>query len=663
MKRPHPFLPSHLAVFLLPFLLPFAAPAAEQKVPGPKQYPPKGIEIPAAVRSDLDTGLAQLRREIDSLRSRLRTNPKNLDLLPDVEIFHKAVEFTLADEMFHKPEEFGYAKELLKMGIERASQLSRGKPEWTAATGLNVRGYVSRLDGSVQPYGLVVPKSYKPGALKKHRLDFWFHGRGDTLSEVAFLRGRLNAKLENEFAPEDAFVLHPYGRFMNAYKFAGEVDVFEALGHAKQHYPIDEDRLCARGFSMGGAAAWHLGAHHASRWAAVNPGAGFVDVWNYQGLEAKEPKPPSYERKLFRLYDALDYAANFFNTTLVAYSGEEDKQKAAADLMEAALAAEGMKMTHIIGPKTGHKYEPNAKIEVAKLVDAAAEKGRDTKPKRIRFVTYSLRFNRMAWLALDALEEHWERTTVDAEWSGSTARLVTTNVASLTLDLPPGTAVTIDGATLKGGPGPLSFAKQGGRWARASATPTAFPPPKQHGLQGPIDDAFMEPFILVEPTGPPMGAEIGAWATAEFADAKRQWRLQFRGEPRVKKDREITPADIADSNLILFGDPKGNALIARIADKLPIKWSSAISAGGKSFPAKSHVPVLVYPNPLNPKRYVVINSGFTFAEVGGQSNSQQTPKLPDWAVIDISVPRADRLLKGVAAADFFDEQWRIPLGK
>ncbi len=128
MKRPHPFPPSHLAVFLLPFLLPFAAPAAEQKVPGPKQYPPKGIEIPAAVRSDLDTGLAQLRREIDSLRSRLRTNPKNLDLLPDVEIFHKAVEFTIADEMFHKPEEFGYAKELLKLGMERASQLSRGKP-------------------------------------------------------------------------------------------------------------------------------------------------------------------------------------------------------------------------------------------------------------------------------------------------------------------------------------------------------------------------------------------------------------------------------------------------------------------------------------------------------------------------------------------------------
>lgn len=651
---------------ILPLLLaiPLVAVAAETQSSASKQYPPKGIGIPAAVRSDLDAGLERLARDIESLRSSLRTSPKKLELLPDVIVFHKAVEFTLADEMFHKPEELTYAKELLKMGMERAEQLAKGRPEWTTATGLTVRGYVSRLDGSVQPYGLVVPKSYRAGELKKRRLDFWFHGRGDTLSEVAFLRGRLNAKLENEFAPEDAFVLHPYGRFMNAYKFAGEVDVFEALEHAKTNYPIDEDRLCARGFSMGGAAAWHLGAHHASLWAAVNPGAGFVDVWNYQGLETKEPKPPWYEKKMYALYDALNYAANFFNTTLVAYSGEEDKQKAAADLMDAAIAAEGMKMTHIIGPKTGHRYEPKAKIEVAKLVDAAAEKGRDRRPKKVRLVTYSLRFNRMAWVTADALEKHWEKASVDAELTAAGARLVTTNVTALTLDLPSGTAVSIDGISLKGGTPPLSFAKQGGRWTKATPASNTFPPAKHHALQGPIDDAFMERFVIVEPTGSPSTPEVGGWIADELDYARRQWRLQMRGEPIAKKDRDVTPSDITDANLILFGDPRSNSIIARIADKLPVRWSSStVAIGEKSFSAKSHVPVLIFPNPLNPKRYVVLNTGFTFAVVGGQSNSQQTPKLPDWAIVDTAIPRPDRLLKGVAAADFFDEQWRVPLGK
>ena len=65
------------------------------------------------------------------------------------------------------------------------------------------------------------------------------------------------------------------------------------------------------------------------------------------------------------------------NTTTVAYSGEIDKQKAAADIMALAFKREGMKLTHIIGPKTGHKYEPQAKEKVSRLVDAAVSDDRD----------------------------------------------------------------------------------------------------------------------------------------------------------------------------------------------------------------------------------------------------------------------------------------------
>jgi hypothetical protein len=59
---------------------------------------------------------------------------------------------------------------------------------------------------------------------------------------------------------------------------------------------------------------------------------------------------------------------------------------------------------------------------------------------------------------------------------------------------------------------------------------------------------------------------------------------------------------------------------------------------------------------------VVVNSGFTFAVVGGASNSQQTPKLPDWAILDLTVPRADRLTRGVADANFFNERWELTAG-
>ena len=41
----------------------------------------------------------------------------------------------------------------------------------------------------------------------------------------------------------------------------------------------------------------------------------------------------------------------------------------------------------------------------------------------------------------------------------------------------------------------------------------------------------------------------------------------------------------------------------------PIQWTpKGVTLGDRSFAADHHVPVLIYPNPLNPKRYVVLNA-------------------------------------------------------
>jgi hypothetical protein len=171
----------------------------------------------------------------------------------------------------------------------------------------------------------------------------------------------------------------------------------------------------------------------------------------------------------------------------------------------------------------------------------------------------------------------------------------------------------------------------------------------------------MDSFIFVRPTGQPMSQEIGNWTTVELSEAIFAWRRQFRGEPRVKDDTAVTEADIASNNLILWGDRSSNKLLARIADQLPIVWTAqGIKAGGNTYDAAKHVPALIYPNPLNPARYVVLNSGFTFPQFGAATNSQQTPKLPDWAILDISVPLTERVNgKGVVDANFFGEHWEI----
>ena len=325
-----------------------------------RRVPPAGIKISDENRGELQNGASELEHEIELVRGALQSKPALLELLPDVQIYQKAVSWALNYDEFFKSNEVQVARGMLKQGLERARLLRDGQAPWITATGLVARGYVSRIDGSVQPYGLVIPVSYRSGSPQKFRLDFWFHGRGETLTELDFINGR--QKSPGEFTPPNAFVLHLYGRYCNGNRFAGETDLFEALEQVRKHYPIDENRLIVRGFSLGGAACWGFATHHAGRWAAAAPGAGFSETADFLKVFQNEKVTPTwYEQKLWHLYDATDYAVNLFNCPTVAYSGEVDRQKQAADMMAKALGAEEIELTHIIGPKTAHAYHPQAR--------------------------------------------------------------------------------------------------------------------------------------------------------------------------------------------------------------------------------------------------------------------------------------------------------------
>jgi hypothetical protein len=113
-------------------------------------------------------------------------------------------------------------------------------------------------------------------------------------------------------------------------------------------------------------------------------------------------------------------------------------------------------------------------------------------------------------------------------------------------------------------------------------------------------------------------------------------------------------------NLVLWGDPASNAVLRKIADRLPIGWNEReIAVGERHFPAAQHGLVLICPNPLNPKRYVVVNSGFTFREYDYLNNARQVPRLPDWGIVDLRTPPGTQYPGKIIAADFFDETWGI----
>ena len=625
-------------------------------------------ELSQADRAELEAGVARLGQEIEALRATLKDTHHLLSLLPDVQIYYNAVRYPL---VYHEQIDPKAARKALVDGFDRAAKLRAGQSPWVTAGG--PRGYFSAIDGSVQPYLLGVPTGYQTATglekSKPFRLDFDEHGRGEDLTELRFIGGK---------APSVAgrFSVHLYGRYCCANKFAGEIDLFECLNSLKQQYPIDENRILNIGFSMGGAACWQFATHYPDVWAAASPGAGFSETREFlHNFQNENVKPAWYEQKLWHWYDCTDYAVNLFNCPTVAYSGELDGQKQAADIMEKYMAAEGLKLERIIGPKTKHAYEKNAKIELDKRLDELLAKGRDLVPAKIRFTTWMLRYNRSFWVTVGAMDREWDQAKVEAEISGNNITVTTQNVARLILDFPAGKSpfksgeklnLAIDGSKVLVETAVANDAhwgyvavKSDGKWG-GSKPGDDEGLRKRHGLQGPIDDAFMDSFLIVQPTGTASNPKAGAWAEAECKHAIEHWRKQFRGEARVKKDMEVTDTDFANHNIILFGDPASNKVLTRLADKLPIKWSDKeISFGSEKFTADHHALIAIYPNPLNPNHYVVLNSGFTFREYDYLNNARQIPKLPDYAVVDVDVPVNARTPGGVVQAGFFDERWKL----
>lgn len=573
-----------------------------------------------------DAEKQQIRAKMAELGGRLE-GLRGKPLVEDVEIYHKAARWMLRfEEEFYKPEYVGHTLSGLERGIARAQELAAGRPGWGGRQGRLSRAYRSRVDGSVQPYGLVIPDSYDGS--RPVRLDVVLHGRNATLTEASFLAAH---DAPGPVPPGQDFIqLEVFGRTNNAYRWAGETDVFEALAAVEKQYKIDPDRIVLRGFSMGGAGAWHIGLHHPDRWAAVEAGAGFTETKRY----AKQESLPAYQEAALHIYDAVDYTRNAWNVPMVGYGGEDDPQLQASRNIQEQLAREGLALPDLralflVGPKTGHRFHPDSKKESEAFLDRMVAAGRRA-PERIRFVTYTTRYNRCFGVTVGALEKQYERAEVEAR--GGEVR--TRNVARLKLDGAPG-EVTLDGQKVRGS----SWEKKERLWGPA-------PEPKGlrkvPGLQGPIDDAFRDSFLCVRPQG-------GSPALDRFAV---EWAKWMRGDLPVKDAAAVTAEDIANRHLILFGDPWNNRLTGRVVGRLPIRWTrETITAGSKRYPAADHVPVLIYPNPLNPKRYVVLNSGHTFheAEFRG-TNALLFPRLGDWAVL-----RGEQ----VVSAGWFDEAWRL----
>ncbi len=479
---------------------------------GAKVFPPT-----AEQKAEIHKKLAELSARIAALGSN-KTDPQ---LLADVQIYKKATEYILRfpDEFFGA----NYAAETitaLDTGIGRSIELENGTSSWTRKTGNVVRGFVSRIDGSVQPYGLTIPASYD--GKRPMRLDVWLHGTQQQMNEVRFLQQQAGPHETSQIPADDYIQLEPFARMNHSYKFYAETDVYEAIAAVRKHYNIDAERIVIRGHSMGGhQGSGRLALQNPTFFGAYEASAGYSETKEYAGNRLPKEGLTPYQEAALHYVDAEDYALNAFNVPGVSYGGEKDAQLRASTRLREAIVREGFQLTKespykwttkdlrllfLVGPDTGHSWHKESKAESEAFLRKALDETAGKVPNHVRFVTYTTKYNNAHFVTVELLEESYKRADVDAKRTDDLKQytVTTRNVARVRFE-GPAASFTIDGQSLKGGPNAV-FEKANGKWAVASGRPSGLR--KVHGLQGPIEDAFTDGFLVVRGTGQPWNEAV-----------------------------------------------------------------------------------------------------------------------------------------------------------
>ncbi|MCH7761605.1 hypothetical protein IIA15_09460 [candidate division TA06 bacterium] len=179
---------------------------------------------------------------------------------------------------------------------------------------------------------------------------------------------------------------------------------------------------------------------------------------------------------------------------------------------------------------------------------------------------------------------------------------------------------------------------------------------------GPIKQAYFSPFLLVYGT---QGDSLTSEVNLHHARLKSfAWWIRGNGYAEILPDTEVTPNLMETHNLILFGGPQTNWITKKIAPKLPITLKEGrVTLGKKTLDSSQLALQLIYPNPLNPKRFILLHAGTSLqvdSSLGGSirlGTLYSGAGLPDFILYDESLKRKG--WGGVLVCGFFDSHWQL----
>ncbi len=517
--------------------------------------------------------------------------------------------------------------------------------------------YIDDIDHAPQFCRCYLPLNYDPS--KKWPMVVYLHGYYENIPEYYNLWD-VNKRHESASDKQNVIFIEPHGRGNTQYLGIGDRDVMKCIEMAKQRFSVDDDKVYLMGSSMGGFGTWNVATRHPELFAAIAPIYGGGDYHVFISKENIE-RMSAWEIFLNDKSSSTAQMESLLNMPILVSHGDQD-QSVNVNLSRyivRLLQRWNYDVRYIEVPEKGH-------TDLGlwdQIISWLLQHRRNAALKHVRVRSADLRTASAYWVKVGQRNTPSEFVDVDAEaLQGNLIRVDSKNVCELSLT-PGKTLIDYDKPIKVVWNGKTTLVKD------VQAKPIVlkdenYKPLSLHktpSTAGPISDFQNTPFIIVVGT---ISKDTMMKKVIELKVGPMvgDWKAVQKYEPRVKKDVDVTDADMREYSLFLLGGPEENKISKQVFEKTPFAvTSSEILVDGKSFKAKDAVLHAIYPNPYNGERYVAVvaatsAAGFSFFDPRRTDLSQF-----DFYVTDGKIPVFSAGAKGdkiIIASGFFDRNWK-----
>ncbi|TGV03424.1 PHB depolymerase family esterase [Flavivirga rizhaonensis] len=524
-------------------------------------------------------------------------------------------------------------------------KLKKEEEPFKDVSGNHIRSFISRIDNKPQHYFIQTPKE---DILKQKKMPLIVQCRFYEKQHLDFLKSVFVSNIEvidlysywlNE---NKCIMVTPSGRtYSKAIQTPiAEADVLAVIEEVKKDYNIDASRIYLYGICSGSKLALSLASKYPDKFAAVGIASGAFKTrvdnkWEQFNLPAT-------------------MTSNVYNLPVYAFNIESDNHSPIEIMKTYVDEARKNEIEIDFDVYKNHHLKAFPFWYRPTNVLSSFQNKTLSIPKKIIYETAYYKYNKAYWISVFP-EKTGDKGTIKAIAKGNNITVdadkikkfsILTNEAPI--DKNKKLIISLNGESKIYMP---PYPKELTIWLSDKNLDTIAQ--KNEFTEGPIIDIFRNHFILIKGSLGSKSQRISEDSLAnKFINI---WENSYYVKPELKTDYEVMDTDIQSSNLILLGNQYTNKIFKAIYKQTPLKVEKDyIELDGRKFKGNALGYYMVYPNPLNPKKYMVLIGGNDLSKVTLDKRNLAEDGFFDYEIFNYRYRIAEIIDKG-----YFNQYWKL----